>query len=83
MTFLLFSFFIMYADPWAGLHHTSKSTVPIDEVAQRGRSVADGVSGFAIKSPVNVELALLVDSFNHLIHVLRQTLHPYEHVILL
>jgi two-component system nitrogen regulation sensor histidine kinase NtrY len=66
ITLLLITLLILFSAIWFGFHLAKGITVPIKELAEATRSVAEGNLDFRIHVKANDEIGMLVESFNQM-----------------
>ena len=64
ITFLLITLLILFSAIWLGFYMARGITIPIQQLAEGTRRIADGDLNFRIGVRATDEIALLVDSFN-------------------
>ncbi|ADU66685.1 HAMP domain-containing protein [Desulfurispirillum indicum] len=68
----LFSMLVLFGSMWAGMFIARRITVPIQELAEATRQVAEGNMNVQINVRAEDEISVLVDSFNRMIRDLRR-----------
>ncbi|MBB5021324.1 sensor histidine kinase [Desulfurispira natronophila] len=68
----LFSMLMLFGSLWAGMYIARRITIPIQEMAEATRKVAEGNMNVQINVRAEDEVSVLVDSFNRMIRDLRQ-----------
>src|SRR3989338_7172734 len=66
ITLLLITLLIFFSAIWFGFHLAKGITVPIKELAEATKSVAEGNLDFKITVKANDEIGMLVESFNQM-----------------
>lgn len=71
MTFLMITLLIIFSAIWFGFYLARGITIPIQELAEGTRSIAEGNLDFKIETKADDEIGILVDSFNQMTNDLR------------
>lgn len=71
-TFLMITLLILFSATWFGFYLARGITVPIQELAEGTKAIAEGNLEFKIDVKANDEIGVLVDSFNRMADNLRQ-----------
>lgn len=66
MTFLMITLLILFSAIWFGFYLARGITVPIQELAEGTKAIANGNLDFKIDIKANDEIGILVDSFNQM-----------------
>lgn len=74
ITFLLITLLILFSAIWLGFYMARGITVPIQQLAEGTRRIAEGDLNFRIGVRATDEIALLVDSFNTMTEKLNESL---------
>ncbi len=72
ITFLLVTLLILFSAIWLGFYMARGITVPIQELAEGTRRIAEGDLEFKIGVQANDEIGVLVDSFNKMTNDLNE-----------
>ena len=82
ITFLLITLLILFSAIWLGFYMARGITIPIQELAEGTRRIAEGDLNFKIGVHANDEIGILVDSFNKMTNQLNEsrlnTQHAHE-----
>ncbi len=73
ITFLLITLLILFSAIWLGFYMARGITVPIQQLAEGTRRIAEGDLNFKIGVRATDEIALLVDSFNTMTEELNES----------
>jgi two-component system, NtrC family, nitrogen regulation sensor histidine kinase NtrY len=73
ITFLLITLLILFSAIWLGFYMARGITVPIQQLAEGTRRIAEGDLNFRIGVRATDEIALLVDSFNAMTEELNES----------
>ncbi len=73
ITFLLITLLILFSAIWLGFYMARGITVPIQQLAEGTRRIAEGDLNFRIGVRATDEIALLVDSFNTMTEELNES----------
>jgi two-component system nitrogen regulation sensor histidine kinase NtrY len=73
MTFLMITLLIIFSAIWVGLQLAKSITVPIQQLAEGTRLVANGNLDFTLHIASDDEIGLLVASFNHMTQDLKHS----------
>ncbi len=71
ITLSIVALLVIFCAIWFGFHQAKSITIPIMELAEGTRRVAEGDLGFSIGSTADDEIGILVDSFNKMTNDLR------------
>jgi len=80
LTFLMITLLIIFSAIWFGLYLARGITIPIQELAEGTRSIAEGNLDFKIETKADDEIGILVDSFNQMTDDLRTSKRAIEEV---
>jgi len=80
MTFLMITLLIIFSAIWFGFYLARGITIPIQELAEGTRSIAEGNLDFKIETKADDEIGILVDSFNQMTNDLKNSKIAIEHV---
>ncbi len=72
ITLLLITLLILFSAIWFGFYLAKGITVPIKELAEATKSVAEGNLDFKITAKANDEIGMLVESFNQMTSDLKE-----------
>lgn len=72
ITLLLITLLILFSSIWFGFYLAKGITVPIKELAEATKLVAEGNLDFKINVKANDEIGMLVDSFNQMTYDLKE-----------
>ncbi|VAX28972.1 hypothetical protein MNBD_NITROSPINAE05-118 [hydrothermal vent metagenome] len=73
ITFLLITLLILFSAIWLGFYMAKGITIPIQELAEGTRRIAEGDLDFKIGVLANDEIGILVDSFNTMTNQLNES----------
>ncbi|MCF8724704.1 two-component system nitrogen regulation sensor histidine kinase NtrY [Nitrospina gracilis] len=73
VTFILMTLLILFSAIWLGFYMARGITVPIQELAQGTRRIAEGDLNFKVDVATNDEIGMLVNSFNSMTEELKQS----------
>jgi len=79
ITFLLITLLILFSAIWLGFYMAKGITVPIQELAEGTRRIAEGDLNFKISVRATDEIGILVDSFNQMTDELNESRLSIQH----
>jgi len=73
ITFFMITLLILFAATWFGFYLAKGITIPIQELAQATKEIAQGRLDFKIGMKAKDEIGILVDSFNQMVDDLKRS----------
>lgn len=79
ITFLMITLLVLFSAIWLGFYMARGITVPIQELAEGTRRIAEGDLNFKIGVHANDEIGILIDSFNTMTNELNEGRLSIQH----
>ncbi|QPJ65480.1 MAG: HAMP domain-containing protein [Candidatus Nitrohelix vancouverensis] len=79
-TFLMITLLILFSAIWLGIYIARGITVPIQQLAEGTRKIAEGDLNFKIDVQVTDEIGILVESFNNMTDELNESREKVEQI---
>ncbi|MFQ5449177.1 MAG: ATP-binding protein [Nitrospinaceae bacterium] len=79
ITFLMITLLILFSAIWLGIYMAKGITVPIQELAEGTRRIAEGDLDFKIRVGASDEIGILVQSFNKMTAELKESQRRIQH----
>lgn len=79
-TFLMITLLILFSAIWLGFYMAKGITIPIQQLAEGTRRIAEGDMNFKINVKADDEIGMLVDSFNKMMEDLNESRKKFQGV---